>query len=587
MITKKFLAAMLTFSLSGSAWAANRGRVIPTGPMRLGAAMNTRNLSPKLPALQIHSLNSLMLRKALIAPVSRPAPALAPSQSLEIAAQQPGSKKQQAQEGEQTSALLKNVSKRTPEKIFDNSIADKKAPQEVPVDWVEKMIDGGSADTNQAARLQDVVQRTGFTQVALNRQVIESHNAKYTHELAMGPMTNQQSSGRCWIFAGLNMVRESLIASGKVPADFQFSENYMHFFNMLEKSNSYLERVIEKARKQGTKAKLSRDEFRQAVSPGMGDGGFFEWFEFLVAKYGLVPKAAMGETISSNATATLISELNNQLASAAGEMLDAARRAKPAEMLEIKQRAMARTWKILATHLSAPPARFEYRSSGKTVAKKGSQVTPAKIKEFTPRQFAEKFAQFDPRDYVVVASYPRRKAGVYEVRKSGIGATEPGSPKFNLRFMNLGADRLEELTLASIKGGQTMWFGADALKDIDYKTGIMHPKIYDRDAVYNFSLGEKGKKLTRKEAVYFGVNQLNHAMVITGFDQPDKNGPAVKFKVENSWGDALGSGGIFHMYRDWFKENVYQIIVHKKFLDQTERKAWNGKAKQIRDADML
>lgn len=193
MITKKLLAAILTFSLSGSVWAANRGRVIPAGQMRLGTAMNRRALSPKLPALQTHSLNSLILQKALIAPISRPA--LAPSQSIELAAEQP-SEKQQAQEGKKTSALLKSVSKRTPEKIFDNSIADKKAPQEVPVDWVEKMIEGGSADTNQAARLQDVVQRAGFTQVALNRQVIESHNAKYTHELAMGPMTNQQSSGR-------------------------------------------------------------------------------------------------------------------------------------------------------------------------------------------------------------------------------------------------------------------------------------------------------------------------------------------------------------------------------------------------------
>jgi bleomycin hydrolase len=464
----------------------------------------------------------------------------------------------------------------------------------VPTEWVKKMIREGKADDPQVKRLREVVQRSGFAAVALNQQIIRAHNEKYTTELDQGVPTNQKQSGRCWIFAGLNMIRSQLLAEGKVPAGFEFSENYLHFFNMLEKSNRYLEAVIEKTYKANKAvAKLSKGGLKSLFEPQLGDGGWYEYFMFLVSKYGLAPKDAMPETKSSEATALMITELKRHLAGTAHEMLGYAGetmvRVKAGEKLkieeylekmrEIKERGMTGVWRVLATHLGDPPAEFEYREDGKRERQgAGPWVKPTKTTHYTPQEFATSFVKFDPQDYVVIAASPMRKPGqVYEVKGSAIGPAEKGKPSYDVRFLNVSTERMEELAVSAIEGGQPVWFAADMSRDVDHSTGIMHPGIYERDSIYDHPESQRMAPLgNRKLRSFYGLTSPNHAMVLTGFDRPDPSKPVVKFKNENSWGDGVGSKGTYHLYREWFHENVFQVIVHKKFLNEGELKLWEA-----------
>ncbi len=467
---------------------------------------------------------------------------------------------------------------------FDGTAA--KPAKGVSADWVRSMIEKDEAVDGKSRRMRDVVQRLGFSQAALNRGILAQHNDNYTVDLSRGPITDQKNSGRCWIFAGLNMVRSMMIADNEKLKNLELSENYLHFFNMLEKSNSQLEGVVEKIYK--PTGKISSYERHETVIPKIGDGGWYEFFAFLVTKYGMVPKSAMPETISSEATAVLLKELDASLAATAAQMIANAKLYKAGHSAnlsrEIKERGMARVWSILATHLGDPPKSIEYRTNGKSVVVRGVKTTPTRVTSMTPQEFAKNVAKFNPSDYVSIASYPEKKINeVYEVPKSAIGAAKPGEPKFDLRFMNVTSERMEQLAAAALKGGQPVWFAADVSQDVDRKTGIMHPQIFDRDPVYQFSQEAQVPPLTRKQNSYFRQTSANHAMLLTGYDRPRANGPIVKFKVENSWSDVTGDKGIYHMYHDWFMQYVFEIVVHKKFLTAAERARFAGKAVRTRE----
>lgn len=460
---------------------------------------------------------------------------------------------------------------------------DSKQRRGVPNDWVDAMIGDSQKAEPAAARLRDVVQRLGFRNVALNREILQKHSDKYTVELPMGSITDQKQSGRCWIFGALNMIRSMLIADNKVPEEFEFSQNYLHFFNMLEKSNKQLEGMADKLygrRRRGEK--FTATDRRLAVTPEIGDGGWTEWFLFLVSKYGLVPKSAMGETISSESTAVLLSELQDSLAATGMELLRNAKeyKARRAKNLseQIRSAGMARVWSILATHLGTPPKTFEYRATQKPEKDGRKRITPTQIGQYTPRSFAKDFVGFDAEDWVHVGAFPGKKTGVaYVIPKTAIGAAKPGQNKFDLRFINTSPMILAELTKKAIDGGQPVPFAADVTKDVDNNTGIMHPRLFDRSAIYEVP------RMTRKEKAYTSRLGANHEMMFAGYDQPDPKGPIVKFKDENSWSEKYGTKGVYHVYYEWFMENVFDILIHKRFLTPTMRKLWNGKPKVIRD----
>jgi bleomycin hydrolase len=451
----------------------------------------------------------------------------------------------------------------------------------VDPDWVEEMARKDKKVSETTKRRRGRVRRDGFTDAALNRELLARHNGSYTLKLPVGPVSDQRMSGECWIYGGLNMIRSLLLSEARIPKKFQFSANYLHFFNMLEKSNRSFEKAmaLAAARARGEKVtdRKVRETAGRALEENITDGGYFQYFQFLVDKYGLAPQAAMPETRSSRNTDTLNRELSLALAAGVEELMARTQGLSPKAAAKAagaaKMATLERVWKVLATHLGTPPASFKHRSPGRRAGR-----------EYTPKSFARDFAGFRPEDYVVVTSMPNKDLGsAYKVRRSAIGAARPGQRRYDLRFLNLGTDRLEELVVASLKAGRPVYFDSDSHQDMDQGTGIMHPDIYKRAGTYGLTKAQAQAKASRQAASLLQVRGSDHIMLITGLDRPAPDEPVVKFRVENSWGRGAGDRGVFHMYREWLRENVYGVVIHKSLLTPAERKLWRSKAQDIRE----
>jgi len=433
--------------------------------------------------------------------------------------------------------------------------------------WVKGQIKRSKQADPATLALQKKAQTKGFRKTALNKELLAAHDNRYTDELPVGKVTDQQSSGRCWIFAGLNMIRDQLVAKGKVSKDFEFSENYIYFYSQLERANKHLEKVIRGLYAEGG-AGAPLKAFGK-LSPSVGDGGGMDALQFLIDKYGLAPRSAMPETKSSNNTTLLDADLDYALGKTMQELQADARDLVTGKgggkVMAIKQAGIERVWKILSAHLGIPPTEFDYGAKDAR-------------KRYTPKRFATRFARFDPRDYVVVAALPHLRHGaVYEAPDSGLGAAAKDKDSYNWRYLNVDVDRLEELVVKSIQSGKPVYFRAPVGRDIDPKTGIMHPAVYDRAALYGEP--DASERLSRAKESDLGLERGGHLMVFTGFDRPDAAGPVVKYKVENSWGPKIGDKGVFHMYREWFRQYVTYITVPRGLLEKSERKAWDRKAR--------
>ncbi|MCL2316473.1 MAG: aminopeptidase, partial [Actinomycetia bacterium] len=97
-----------------------------------------------------------------------------------------------------------------------------------------------------ARQAQNAVTTTDVLQVTLDRRVVTSIDTSMSHQLDTWGASNQKRSGRCWLFSGLNLLRAHVIESLNLDS-FEFSQNYLHFWDKLEKANWFLTAMIDLA----------------------------------------------------------------------------------------------------------------------------------------------------------------------------------------------------------------------------------------------------------------------------------------------------------------------------------------------------
>jgi len=220
-----------------------------------------------------------------------------------------------------------------------------------------------------------------------------------------------------------------------------------------------------------------------------------------------------------------------------------------------------------------------------------------KVETLTPVEFAKNVVEFNPNDYVVISANEHLPTGAkYLVKGSSSKAVDPGERSGNVITLNVTMERMLQMTTQSIDNGNAVWFASDVGKDAhlsprrgieDQASGILHPDLYDRDAVYGFEKESSSLKLPRRVMTYYRMTAPTHAMVIVAHDSPDPTAPPVKLKVENSWGEGAGDYGYLHMYREWFEANVFQIVVHKSSLSKEELATWKGPSTPLKEDDFF
>lgn len=370
---------------------------------------------------------------------------------------------------------------------------------------------------------------------------------------------NQSLSGRCWIFAASNVFRTEVIKKYNLPEDkFQLSQSYLFFYDKLEKANYFFENIIDTADEP-----LDSRLIQFLLLSPVGDGGQWDLIINLVNKYGLVPH----EVFPDNAQAQSSSALNYVLTSKLREyglvLRELVKKGKSKEEIHaVKQTFNKQIYKVVALALGTPPKpsdsfTWEYKDVHGN----------AKAVETNPLDFYKSHVSLDAGKYFSLVNDPRNEyAKLYTVDR--LNNVYEGKP---IEYVNTSSDNLKKIAIRQLKDNQPIFFGSDVAKFADLKSGVLDTTSYS----YELAFGT-GLNLNKAERLQTGASAMTHAMVITGVHL-DKNNKPVRWKIENSWGDAVGDKGYFVMTDEWFDEYVFQIVTTKKYADKDLYEVWKAK----------
>lgn len=424
--------------------------------------------------------------------------------------------------------------------------------------------------SDPTARLvQNAVTGTGADTVSLDRTLVNGIDETTSERLDSWKVTDQKHSGRCWEFAGLNVLRARLFEELKVD-DLEFSQNYVAFFDKLEKANHALARAIATATRDE-----SDEEVRSVLDHPAEDGGWWYQFTDIVAKYGLVPAWTMPDTESAGNTAQMNRALSTVLRRAVGQIRAAATDSDPAEgsarIQAVRTEALEAVWRILAIHLGTPPTQFtwQYRDKDKNFHRKGTYTPVEFAREIVPQAF-EPWANLvhDPRE-----EHPVGRTYVHDHTPY----MEGGTPYWHL---SVDLDVLKKVVVDSLAAGEPVWFTCDVKKQFDKDLGVWDARLHDYDALYGVDL-----TMSKADRLRLRESGGTHAMTFVGVDLVD--GVPVRWRVENSWGDDVGRKGFFTMNDSWFDEYVFGIAVPMSRLDEDLRAACEQEPIVLPEWDMI
>lgn len=369
----------------------------------------------------------------------------------------------------------------------------------------------------------------------------------FSNEVKSKGITNQESSGRCWLFTGLNVLRAKMIQHYHL-GEFQLSENYLFFYDQLEKSNLFLQCVIDNAGKP-MDDRLVEWLFKNPLS----DGGQFTGIADLVTKYGVVPASCMPETYNSNHTSVYASLLKEKLRQYGLELRAMAEKGKKTAALTKRKNEMLTTvYGILARCFGLPPEKF-------TWTRTDADGKPVNTKEYTPAEFYREYIGNDLQgNYVMFMNDPARD--YYKTYE--IDLDRHAYDGKNWTFLNVPMEDLKEMAIRSIKDSTMMYLSCDVGKFLDSKRGYSDPGNYN----YADLLGTDFP-MDKKDRIRTFASASTHAMTLMAVDlEPD--GKSRKWMVENSWGADYGYKGHIIMSDKWFSEYVFRIVVEKKYITE-------------------
>ncbi|RMF08315.1 MAG: aminopeptidase [Candidatus Neomarinimicrobiota bacterium] len=408
----------------------------------------------------------------------------------------------------------------------------------------------------QAQLARNAAVQRDIRELALNwesfRQIDHTFSQVITGEL---PITNQKKSGRCWGFAGLNLLRIALSRRYNLDS-FEFSQNYFMFHDKLEKANYFLENILSTLEEPWDSRLLMH-----LLSDPIQDGGQWDMFVNLIEKYGLVPKSVMPESFQSSESMMMNRIVTRKLREFAAQLRHAHHRDGVGlnELRALKEDMLGVVYRLLAIHLGNPPQTFDWQARDK-------DNKFLRYEGLTPQQFYRDHVQVSLADKICLINAPMQDKpyqALFTVEY--LGNVVEGRI---VKYINLEVDRLKEYAIATLQDDQPVWFGCDVGKHFHRDLGVMDMDLYDYDLFYGVPIGMD--KSTRLE---YGDSMMTHAMLFTGVDL--KDGRPRKWRVENSWGEKVGQKGYFIMSDSWFDEYLYEIVIDKQYLPEEIRQLYD------------
>ena len=389
--------------------------------------------------------------------------------------------------------------------------------------------------------------KTDIADVAFLPMQAARLNGEFEIEIKTHGITAQEQSGRCWLFAAMNVSRESVIRRCKLK-EFELSGNYLAFWDKLEKANNFLEQIIDTA-----DLPAGSREVYTLVDHVIGDGGSWPEYVELIKKYGCVPKTAMPESRQSGYTANLLAKFKRLLRKDAAELRRIA--AAGEDPSARKEEMLVEFYKAECIAFGEPVERFDfcYRDEDDNYH---AQL------DMTPQSFYETYIGTDLDEYVYISCQPSEKKPYYThwaMHESGCMIDH------NLDFLNLPMDEVEELILKQMRDGEPVWFGCDSRQYGERQKGYWDPLSFDYEAL----LGGVDLTMSREDQLLYREAEATHAMLLIGVNF-DTEGKPNRWKIENSWGTSWGQNGYFVCSEEYMQNFVFEAVINKKHLTEEQ-----------------
>lgn len=400
----------------------------------------------------------------------------------------------------------------------------------------------------------NVCTRSDPTELCVSRHVTDNTNHVFTHRVdaEAKPVTNQKSSGRCWIFAALNVLRIPFIKEYQLE-EFEFSQNFVFFWDKIERCHYFLYNVLKLLRK---KESITGRLMSFLLCDPIADGGQWDMVVNVITKYGVVPKRCFPETYSCEASSKLNGILKSKIREYVRELKVMVDENANNEKLESRIKTfMEELYRIIGICLGIPPGSFtwEYYNKNKVYCSVGP-ITPVAFYE----EYVKPYCSIENKVCVVNDPRPDNPYG-HNYTVDCLGNMVGGRKTI---YLNAPIEELLKVSVESLKNNEPVWFGCEIDKRFYGKAGIQDLQVLDFKLLFGV---EVNTNLSKAERLIYGDSMMNHAMVLTAVSL-DAQGSPTKWRVENSWGEDRGDKGYLIMTTEWFKEFVFEVVVDERLI---------------------
>ena len=430
-----------------------------------------------------------------------------------------------------------------------------------------QQIEKQNAPTASDRALRNALAANSIDALAKNQKNAGALDTYFNIETKKQSITNQKSSGRCWMFSGMNVLRANF-AKRTDSLKVTFSQDYLFFYDQLEKANLMLQGAIDTGKKP-----IDDQRVQFFFHHPLNDGGTFCGVADLTEKYGLVPTEVQPETYSAESTSRMSRIISSKLREQGLELRKMVNEGKKAkDILQRKTEMLSEIYHMLVITLGEPVKEFTYAFRDKN----GKALTP--VKTYTPQSFyQEVVGEKLNGTFIMVMNDPRREYyKTYEVEYDR--HTYDGH---NWKYLNLPMEDIEQLAIASLKDGRKLYSSYDVGKQLDRKRGFADTENFDYESLFGTTFG-----MNKAERISTFDSGSTHAMTLTAVDL-DADGKPLKWKVENSWGSDSGHQGCIIMTARWFREYMFRLVVDKKYVSEKLLKDYDQKPIMVMPEDPL